>query len=325
MLGTFLYALPIVSVLLERGAPWWLWLALALNVGAWPHIAWQLARRAHDPIAVEHRNLIADGLASGVWIAATAVSLLPTAALITVLMADRYAVGGWRLSLGALAALVLSFLPAWAATGWAFQPETSLQTMLACLPLMFGYQVVLSLLGSRLTRTIARQNRALDRLNRTDALSDLPNRRHFDARATDAFHLAQRGAICPALLLIDIDHFKAINDRYGHGAGDTVLRSVADALRNAARATDVPARLGGDEFALLLGHTDPDHAGSVAERIRLAVAALRFYTEPGLSCTVSVGLSDIRATHATPAQWARDADAALYRSKTGGRNRVSIA
>lgn len=325
MLGTALYALPVASVLLERSAPWWLWGALTVTVLLWPQFAWRLARRARDPIAAEHRNLIVDAAAGGVWIAASAVSLLPTAALLAVLAADRYAVGGWRLTSRAFLALAVTFALAWIGSGFAFAPATSTRTMLACLPLMLGYQVLLSMVGYRLNRTVARQNRELERTNRTDALSDLPNRRHFDACTADAFRLFQRSTRKATLLLIDIDHFKDINDRYGHGMGDIVLRGVADALRTAARESDMPARLGGDEFALLLAQTDFALATAIAERIRARISALCFEAEPGLTCTVSIGVSGLCTGHTTPDEWIRDADAALYRAKAAGRDRIEAA
>ena len=322
MLGTLLCALPIASVLSERGAPGWVWAALLLNMLAWPQIAWLLGRRARDPAAAEYRNLIVDAAAGGAWIAAMGVSLLPTAALLSVLSADRFAAGGWRLVARAMPALLAAFALVWLLAGRPFAPETSLRTVIACLPLMFGYQLALSVVTWRLGRAIARQNRELERITRTDAASNLPNRRHFDSCAVHAFKLFQRSGRQAALLLIDIDNFKTTNDRYGHGMGDLVLRRVGEVLRGVATGHDVPARVGGDEFAMLLSPADRERASTVSERVRIGVADLVFEAEPGLRCTVSVGLAETRGTHDTPAGWIRDVDAALYRAKAAGRNRV---
>lgn len=322
MLGTLLCAIPIASVLHESAAPGWTWPALLLNALLWPQIAWLLARRARDPAAVEFRSLIADAAAGGVWIAIIGVDLLPSVLLLTVLSADRFAAGGWRLLSRALPALAAGFVVTWLVLGRPYAPDTSLQTLLACLPLMFGYQFALSVVTWRLGRRIARQNRELERVTRTDSASDLPNRRHFDARTAHAFKLYQRSGRQVALLLIDIDHFKTTNDRYGHGMGDVVVRRVGQVLRSTATGDDVPARFGGDEFALLLAPADRERARSIAERVRAEISGLVFEAEPGLSCTVSIGLADTRSTHAALTDWIRDADAALYRAKAAGRNRV---
>lgn len=322
MLGTLLCALPIASVLLERGAPGWLWTALLLNMLVWPQIAWWLAGRARDPAAAEYRNLVLDAAAGGAWIAAIGVSLLPTAVLLSVLTADRFAAGGWRLVARALPALLVGFAITWLLAGRPFAPDTSMRTVVACLPLMFGYHLALSVVTWRLGRTIARQNRELERITRTDSASNLPNRRHFDTRAVHAFKLFQRSGRQAVLLLVDIDNFKATNDRYGHSMGDLVLRRVGEVLRGVATGDDVPGRFGGDEFALLLSPADRERALAVAERVRIGVADLVFEAEPGMRCTVSVGLAETRSAHAALADWIRDVDAALYRAKAGGRNRV---
>ena len=325
MLGTVLCALPIASVLLERGAPPWLWWLLLVNMLAWPHLAYLWARRAREPLAAEHRNLVLDAAFGGLWLAAIAVSPLPAAVIVTVLTTDRMAAGGWRLLRRSSLALLLAFGIGWAALGFPFSHEMSLRTILACIPLLFGYNVALSIVTHRLGKTISRQNRQLEQLNLTDASSGLPNRRHFDASAVQAHTLYRRHARPATLLLVDIDHFKAINDRYGHGVGDEVLKAIADVLREQVRPSDVPARIGGDEFAVLLNGTGAGYAQEIGERIRAAIAAVAFDATPGLACTVSVGVAEVRDQHDTMQQWMRDADIALYRAKAAGRNRVAGA
>lgn len=325
MLGAALCALPIASVLAERGAPAWLWIALAINAVLWPQLAWLRAQRAHDPVATEYRNLLVDAVVGGLWVAAIAVNLLPTVAIASVLASDRLAAGGWRLFWRATVVFALAFVAGWAVAGFAFAPETSTRTLLACIPLMVGYPIALSLVTYRLGRTIARQNRELERSNRTDSGSDLPNRRHFDIRVRDALSRFDRHGDPATLLMIDIDAFKSINDRYGHGVGDLVLRRVADVLRTAAGATDTPARIGGDEFAILLAPAGPARASAVAEYVRAGIAALGFDGHPTLACTASIGVSTTRPEFGSPPDWLRDADSALYRAKAAGRNRVAVA
>ncbi|MCD9028331.1 diguanylate cyclase [Luteimonas sp. BDR2-5] len=324
-LGTALCALPIASVLLERGVPAWVWVALSGNALVWPHLANQWSQRAADPLAAEYRNLVLDAAFGGLWLAMIAVSPLPTAIIVTALTTDRIAAGGWRMVRRSTVALLLAFAAGWAMLGFPFAPEMSLRTLLACLPLLFGYNVALSVVTYRLGKTISRQNRQLEHLNLTDASSNLPNRRHFDASAMRAHALFRRHVRPAALLLVDIDRFKDINDHYGHGTGDVVVKAVADVLRDAVCPSDVPARIGGDEFAVLLNDTGLPHAREIGERIRARIAALAFDAAPGLACTVSVGVADVRDQHDTLQHWMRDADAALYRAKAAGRNRLAAA
>lgn len=325
MLGTVLCMFPIASVLAERSAPVPYWILLALNVLAWPQVAVRIARHAHDPVAAEFRNLILDSAFGGAWIAAMAVSTAPAAVFASMLTADKIAAGGWRLLARSTPALLAGFVVAWALLGFPFRPTSSPRTLLACIPFMFVYTVALSVLTHLQGRRILEQNRELARLNRTDPVMQLPNRAHFEAVATlelTRFHRLGRPA---SILLLDVDHFKAINDRYGHGMGDVVLKRVAGLLRNAVRDIDLPARYGGDEFAVLLVDTDTVKARAVAERIRQQAAQQTFDAEPGLACSLSIGTAEISRDDATLEAWVQAADAALYRAKAAGRNRIDSA
>ena len=158
----------------------------------------------------------------------------------------------------------------------------------------------------------------------TDALTGLPNRRYFDEfcallagrrRADDAV----------GVLMVDIDHFKQTNDRYGHDAGDAVLRAVGGAIGGAVRLGDVPARFGGEEFAVLLRNPSERVAVEVAERVRTAVAGLdlRAAGPPSMTCR-SGSRSRTGRRSPSPSLLAR-ADRALYRAKRAGRDRVEAA
>ena len=177
-------------------------------------------------------------------------------------------------------------------------------------------------------------NEALERLSQTDGLTRLANRRHFDQVLAREHGRYRRKATPLSLLMIDVDHFKSVNDHYGHAMGDDCLRAVARALeRGVARSTGLVARYGGEEFACLLPDTDIDSARWVAEQIRAGVAEL------GLSnakadiphLTVSIGLATLRSgergergEHSASALVAC-ADAQLYAAKQAGRNRVCAA
>ena len=129
-----------------------------------------------------------------------------------------------------------------------------------------------------------------------------------------------------ALILADLDHFKSINDRFGHVAGDRVLTAVADALLDGVRGHDVVGRYGGEEFVIFLPETGLDEALVVAERLRSAVAALSFDDYAGLEVRSSFGVAEANAVSAADADpLVSAADDALYRAKRAGRDRVIVA
>jgi len=137
---------------------------------------------------------------------------------------------------------------------------------------------------------------------------------------------ARRHAQPLSVLMVDADHFKAINDTHGHAAGDQVLRHLAALLTKALRAGDWVGRLGGEEFLAVLPDASLEHTRSIAERMREAIAAAPCTTPKGvLAITVSIGAASHRADGETSAALLQRADAALYTAKTEGRNRVSVA
>ncbi len=156
-----------------------------------------------------------------------------------------------------------------------------------------------------------------------DALTAVANRRRFEERLREAWLLYQRSQRTYALMLLDIDHFKAVNDTHGHQAGDAVLQHFAALLQSGVRATDFVARYGGEEFVVLLPDTpDADTALRVAEKIRLAVDSAPFPVVQHL--TVSIGLSLCQPSDSDAHSGIERADQALYQAKRGGRNRVMV-
>lgn len=172
---------------------------------------------------------------------------------------------------------------------------------------------------------------SLAQLATTDGLTGLANRRRFDEFLGQQWTRAQALDQPLGLMLVDIDHFKAYNDRYGHPAGDQCLCTVGQTLQGALRRpADLVARWGGEEFAAVLSDTDLDAALAAAERVRAGVQArgiVHAASRCALSVTVSIGLVVMRPAQATGGigELLRLADEALYRAKSGGRNRVCLA
>jgi len=155
-----------------------------------------------------------------------------------------------------------------------------------------------------------------------DLLTGLFNRRAFDDLMHRELSLRDRHGHALSMVMIDLDHFKAVNDTYGHHAGDVVLRDLADILREVCRPSDLPCRWGGEEFACLLPQTDLENALKVAERLR---AAIEVHDFPGVGkVTASLGISQA-ALDENEESFCKRADEALYKAKEGGRNRVEAA
>lgn len=172
---------------------------------------------------------------------------------------------------------------------------------------------------------VALENARLYTLAISDHLTGLFSRRHFDSRIADAFSRPEQWGQNFGLIMLDLDHFKGINDRLGHLAGDEVLRQVGRALHGAIRFGDSAFRYGGEEFAVLLPETDFTTTWAVAERIRQGMEALRIQVEGGrdITVTVSLGIAAYPCNGATAQALVAAADKALYQSKAEGRNRVS--
>ncbi|MBE9537861.1 MAG: GGDEF domain-containing protein [Proteobacteria bacterium] len=166
------------------------------------------------------------------------------------------------------------------------------------------------------------QSRRLRSMAETDPLTGAYNRRFFQLQAQMAFEQWQRNKRPASVLLVDVDHFKRVNDRRGHAAGDLALKNLVDLITSRVRKVDTLCRYGGEEFAVLLPETDAKGAVFVAEEIRAKVESSRLIESDTI--TISIGVCELVGVEDTD-QWINLADAALYRAKKSGRNRVELA
>jgi diguanylate cyclase (GGDEF)-like protein len=439
------------------------WLALGFNAVVWPQLAYWIALRSEAPHTAERRNLVVDAALGGGWVAVMGGNLLPSALLLTMLAMNCLAVGGHRLLLRGLAAQLVVGCLAW----WLIHPPLALaptlKTVIACLPFLVIYPLLIGAISHRLAvqlsrkraefarsermyretfnameagvvlydaddrmvlcndnfrriypgvgdqfmrgqsfremlemavsaglikeaqgqaqawiearlahhrtpkgpivrqmpdgtwrrileqrlpggetlafsidvtelvlseQALARVNTELAKISETDALTGMANRRRFDRRLAEECARSARHAVPLALLMIDIDFFKRINDQQGHLVGDECLKRVAKALSSCAvRSTDIVCRFGGEEFAILLPHTARKEAIEIAQRCLRAVdqAGIPHPDSPlGPHLTVSIGIAAVeeRRDPFDPTAFTAEADQALYRAKRQGRHQV---
>ncbi len=323
ILGMALGGLAISAVLHQNQAPQALWLTMVATCLVWPHLAYLHARLSSDPHRAEARNLLIDSAIAGAWVPLMQYCLLPSVVLVMVTTFDKLSSGIrrlWRYSLPGMLGAALA-LSAW------LQPqpqlESSLAVVLCTLPLLIVHTFAVSVASYRLIRTVSRQNLQLEELRRTDVQTGLYSREHWQQQAQaelEAFHATQE-PVC--LLIIDIDHFKSINDQYGHTVGDEVIRAAGLIIRQSVRAHDWAGRYGGDEFTVLCPHSNREEAQDIAQRIRDRFEGLRLRDHPQLRVSASIGLAAAQPQHLALRDWMDAADTALYRAKHAGRNQVA--
>ena len=163
----------------------------------------------------------------------------------------------------------------------------------------------------------------LRNLATTDPLTGASNRRHFMTRGAEEFTRSKRYGTPTTMITLDIDHFKKINDTYGHPVGDEVLKALVAICKDTVRTTDIFARMGGEEFTAILPETDLEDGIKTAERLRVAVEESRVAVDDGtIQYTVSLGVSQLHNDDVSMEDLMRRADSALYLAKDSGRNRV---
>ncbi len=227
---------------------------------------------------------------------------------------------GMALALGAPSGLLLLR----AVMGWEFPGVRFILQELARDPALYAYATLSTIAVFWMVGYCL--GKAADRLEKgalTDPLTGLPNRRNFDAKLEAEFSRAMRYGTPVSVIVLDMDGLKAVNDKFGHQAGDKALKLIAASIINSCRTTDLPARLGGDEFGVLAAGVDAQSAFTLAERLRSELAELSQKLNTG-AITVSLGIAEATPAMANSAELLDEADKALYQSKQSGRNRTSI-
>ncbi|WP_053213578.1 diguanylate cyclase [Pseudomonas sp. Q12-87] len=327
ILGLTLGLLLVSAAMYPLDPPRWVWGLMLFNGLVWPHLSYCWARQSAVPYHAEHRNLLIDALLGGFWVAAMQFNPLPTAVTLAMMAMNNVAIGGLRFLIAGAAAQIAGIVVGGVIFPLAYVPMTSPAQIYACLPLLCLYPMALGWICFRQAYTLGRQKRELLALSRTDSLTGLLNHGAWKDRLNEEFQRCLRhpadGAGRGAIALIDIDHFKAINDTYGHVAGDIVLRRLGKMLRQNLRAADLAGRYGGDEFCVILPDLTLANAMHAMDGLRERFAMLGYEQNPGLKVRLSIGLAAFNPDYSDATLWLNDADQALYEAKTTGRNRVT--
>jgi len=337
-----------------QGQPALVWVLLGLQLLIYPHLIYWRARRAPDPKQAELHNLLLDSFLFGAWVAwlgfpAFIGFMFFIAAAINSAILRGFNGIVWSLALFAVGALLGAALG-----GWHFYSDESGWVKLLSMVGISGYLLGIGVLAHQRTQVLrhtrstlrAREaelqalNAALsDRLHQIerlqvelreqavrDPLTGLFNRRYLQSTLEREWARCQREGVPLCVMLLDIDHFKQVNDRHGHGVGDQVLVRLGQLLLEQSRREDLACRYGGEEFLLLLPGMGADEAYERAQTWRQAFAALDILVNGArLSLSLSIGVA-VAPEHANePDLLIHQADMALYAAKAQGRNRVVLA
>lgn len=237
---------------------------------------------------------------------------------------NNVAAGGPKLFLQGALAQMTGVIIAWLLFGVAFTSTTTPIQVWACLPSLTLYPLAVGMVFYRLAFKLAEHKRTLSALSRTDSLTGLLNHGAWKDLLHFTFQQCRQNQVTSVIALIDIDHFKVINDTYGHIIGDSVLRQLSIELRRNLREGDLAGRYGGDEFCVILPDMSLRQAWEVMERLRKLLNDYRHPQVPELRIRLSIGLPTYQTAFTDAIAWLNDADKALYIAKNTGRNKISV-
>lgn len=325
IIGTLLCFLFISSVLVAQPTPLWVWLLLCVNVLVWPHLAYRLSLRSANPMRFERANLLVDVIFGGFWIGMMGLNILPSVVIISMVGMNSIAGGGIRLFIQGICLQLLTAALVVGLFAHRIDLATTPLQLYACIPMMLLYPISLGYVTYNTAIKLAAHKRKLMLMSIHDGMTNLYNRHHWEQLLRNEYEICRHIDEPSTLVLIDIDHFKTINDSYGHNIGDEAILFLTDELREGLRATDIIGRFGGDEFAIILPDARATDAVEIINRIRSRLASKRLTQTPQLGIRISVGVAEYRPTMEQYHDWLKAADIALYMAKNKGRGRTEVA
>lgn len=322
IVGKALGLIAVLAAFTTLTLPDWVWGLVLFNGLVWPHVAYRWASRARIPYKAERRNLLIDSLMTGFWIACMQFNPLPSLTILSMVTMNNVAVGGKRLVAHGMLMQSIGMTLGVACFGLNLQLDVTPYQVYACLPMLTFYPLALGWVSYHLAITLSEHKQRLSVLSRTDSLTGLLNHGAWQNLLKTAFNRCQTKGEYAIIALIDVDHFKPINDTFGHAVGDTVLRLLSQELKGNLRPIDRAGRYGGDEFCVLLREVTEAQAYQIMDRVRQRIASYHDPLLPELRISLSIGLASFRADLASADAWLENADKALYAAKHQGRDQV---
>ena len=234
----------------------------------WPHLAWQIASRAVDPLSREIYNLKTDAVLAGMWVGVMGVNVLPSTAMLMIMCLNLMGAGGPRLFVAGLVLMVVSCLVTLELTGITVSFNSAPLEWWLSLPIIVVYPLLFGWVSYQTATKLAEHKRRLQVMSTRDGMTGVYNRRHWETMLRNEFDNCRRHNRDATLLIIDIDHFKSINDTWGHDVGDEAIVALTRQLQITLRGSDVIGRFGGDEFAVIMSGTPAESAITAMLRVR---------------------------------------------------------
>ena len=325
----------------------WTMACMAAQFLVYPHAAYLAAKYSKNPLATEIKTMVLDALAFGVWVAVLGFPLWITFSLWICGVMGLSAFRGVRGALQASAAMVVGSVGVLAWSGPRFSPQTDVLVTLICMASLALYLFLFSLDANRRALVLRSMRHKLmeseaalqQQLHEVQSLQDLLtqqvncdpltglyNRRYLTETMGRELARCMREGQPLSLLMIDIDHFKTVNDTYGHQAGDEVLKQLGAILVSEVRGSDLACRYGGEEFLVLFPNMPLASAQARAEHYRLKVeTTVLGFGEFQITTHLSIGVAGFPGHATTPEGLIQAADHALYEAKRKGRNQVVVA
>jgi len=313
------------AFLIQGNAPYWLWFLLVSWGLIWPHIAFIRAKKSKDPFKCEVQNLFIDAFMIGFWVPVMSFSLVPSIGIICMHLLSIISVLGLRKASLGLVVESLGILISVSILGFNVIPKAEIYMVLASLPMITIYPLIVGFNAYNLAIKLAAKQAVLRQLSRIDGLTGLNNRTYWIEQLDYSFMLNKRDNTKASIAFVDVDHFKKINDNFGHLIGDEVLQKLAYLILKCARETDVCGRYGGEEFCILMPNTDKNAAEKLSERLRERIAESDLHEQHQIKGSISLGVAEISDSMECCIDWLNAADKALYQAKSQGRNCTVVA
>ncbi|AWB68520.1 diguanylate cyclase AdrA [Saccharobesus litoralis] len=323
--GSGLGAISMAAVLQSLGHAWYWWLLLFINGFVWPHVAFTLSRYAVKPYDAEIRNLKLDSLFAAFWLPIMHFNLLPSILIVAWMSFNNISAGGGKLFVRGLTMMLAGIVVGCLIYGLQFNIEPSLTHMYAAVPVLLIYPLFLGYVTYNLSRRLRVQRHKLDRASRLDSLTQLYNRHYWEELVSSEHIKCERHNYKASIVLIDIDGFKQVNDKFGHMAGDKALQMVASCIQENIRQCDELGRYAGEEFGILLTDTSGYQALTLASKLRHKINSLLIPAIEGSHLQVTIGVAEYSATQMEYNDWLTQADQALADAKKLGRNQIALA